>query len=68
MIEREFAPQGRVRQTLKDVHMMLDQAEKLGQTLPALEVNAAVLEACVRHGEGDHDNCAVIEEIRRRTR
>jgi 3-hydroxyisobutyrate dehydrogenase-like beta-hydroxyacid dehydrogenase len=66
MIDREFAPQGRIRQTLKDVHMMLDQAKKLGQTLPALEVNAAVLEACVRHGEGDHDNSAVVEEIRRR--
>jgi 3-hydroxyisobutyrate dehydrogenase-like beta-hydroxyacid dehydrogenase len=68
MIDREFAPQGRVRQTLKDVHMMLDQAEKLGQTLPALQVNAAMLEACVQHGEGDHDNSAVIEEIRRRAR
>jgi putative dehydrogenase len=68
MIERDFAPEGRVRQTLKDVHMMLDQAEKLGQTLPLLEVNAEVLEACVRAGEADHDNSAVIEEIRRRKR
>ena len=66
MIERDFAPEGRVRQTLKDVNMMLDQAERLGQQLPALENNANMLEACVRAGEADYDNSAVIEEIRRR--
>lgn len=68
MIDRDFAPEGRVRQTLKDVHMMLDQAERLGQHLPLLQVNCDVLEACVRVGDGDRDNSAVVEEIRRRTR
>jgi 3-hydroxyisobutyrate dehydrogenase-like beta-hydroxyacid dehydrogenase len=45
---------------------MLDQAHKLGQELPLLEIHAAVLEACVRHGESEKDNSAVIGEIRRR--
>ena len=27
-----------------------------------------LLEGNVSHGEGDYDNCAVIEEVRRRTR
>ena len=67
MVGGDFAPEGRVRQTLKDVHLMLDQARKAGQQLPLLEVHADVLEACVRHGEGDHDNSIVVEEIRRRT-
>ena len=66
MIERDFAPEGRVRQTLKDVHMMLEQGERLGQELPALQVHAAMLEACVKAGEQDFDNSAVVEEIRRR--
>lgn len=66
MIERDFAPEGRVRQTLKDVHMMLEQGERLGQELPALQVHGAMLEACVRAGEADYDNSAVVEEIRRR--
>jgi 3-hydroxyisobutyrate dehydrogenase-like beta-hydroxyacid dehydrogenase len=66
MIAREFAPEGRVRQTLKDVHLMLEQAQARGQQLPALAVNADVLEACVRNGGGDLDNSSVIEEIRRR--
>ena len=66
MIAGDFAPEGRVRQTLKDVHLMLDQAAKLGQQLPLLQINADVLQACVDHGEGERDNSIVIEEIRRR--
>jgi 3-hydroxyisobutyrate dehydrogenase-like beta-hydroxyacid dehydrogenase len=68
MVARDFTPEGRVRQTLKDVHLMLEQAQAKGQTLPLLQVNADVLEACVRHGDGDLDNSNVIEEIRRRRR
>jgi len=66
MVRGDFAPEGRARQTLKDVHLMLDQARARGQRLPALEINADVLEACVRNGEGDLDNSVVIAEIRRR--
>ncbi|MGA8614951.1 MAG: NAD(P)-dependent oxidoreductase [Xanthobacteraceae bacterium] len=67
MINGDFAPEGRVRQSLKDTHLILDQARKAGQKLPLLEVYADVLEACMRHGEGEQDNSIVIEEIRRRT-
>ena len=67
MISGEFAAEGRARQHLKDIHLMLDQARRVGQQLPLLEVHADVLEACVRHGEGEEDNSIVIEEIRRRT-
>ncbi|MGA8696418.1 MAG: NAD(P)-dependent oxidoreductase [Xanthobacteraceae bacterium] len=67
MVVGDFAPEGRVRQTLKDAHLMMDQARKLGQELPLLEIHAAVLEACVHHGESEKDNSVVIEEIRRRS-
>jgi 3-hydroxyisobutyrate dehydrogenase-like beta-hydroxyacid dehydrogenase len=66
MINGDFAPEGRVRQSLKDTRLILDQARKAGQKLPLLEVYADVLEACMRHGEGERDNSIVIEEIRRR--
>ncbi len=68
MVTGNFVPEGRVRQTLKDTHLMLDQARKAGQQLPLLEVHAEVLQACLRHGEGEQDNSIVIEEIRRRFR
>ncbi len=66
MIAGDFRPEGRARQTLKDVHLMLDQARKAGQPLPLLEVHADVLEACLRQGAGELDNSVIVEEIRRR--
>ena len=58
MVRGDFSPEGRVKQTLKDVHLMLDQAAAVGQKLSMLEVHADVLEACVRAGEADIDNSA----------
>jgi 3-hydroxyisobutyrate dehydrogenase-like beta-hydroxyacid dehydrogenase len=66
MVRNEFAAEGRVAQHLKDVHLMLEQAERLKQRLPLLEIHAEVLESCIDQGEGDFDNSAVIREIRRR--
>lgn len=66
MVHGDFAPEGRARQTLKDVELMLAQARQLGQELPLAKLNAEILEACVRNGEGDQDNSVVISEIRRR--
>jgi 3-hydroxyisobutyrate dehydrogenase-like beta-hydroxyacid dehydrogenase len=66
MIESDFRAQGRARQHLKDVHLMLDQASKVGQPLPLLNVHCDVLEACVRAGEGELDNSVIVAELRRR--
>ena len=66
MVRGDFAPEGRTRQTLKDVELMLAQARKLGQELPLARLNAEILRACVASGDGDQDNSVVISEIRRR--
>ena len=56
------------RTLLQHARTMLEQAERVRQQLPLLAIHADVLEACVRHGEAELDNSAVIKEIRRRTR
>jgi putative dehydrogenase len=66
MVSRDFTPHGRAAQALKDVRLMLAQAARADQQLPACEVAAAVLESCVRHGEGEKDSTVIVEEIRRR--
>jgi 3-hydroxyisobutyrate dehydrogenase len=66
MLSGDFSPEGRAKQTLKDAHLMLDQAAAKGQRLSMLEVHADILEACVRAGEADLDNSVVIKEVRRR--
>jgi 3-hydroxyisobutyrate dehydrogenase-like beta-hydroxyacid dehydrogenase len=68
MVARDFASEGKVTQHLKDLHLVLDQAQARGQELPMGALNTALLEACVAHGEGELDNSIVIEEIRRRRR
>src|SRR5580698_9823428 len=50
MVRGDFSPEGRVKQTLKDAHLMLDQAKAVGQTLSVLQVHADVLEACAKAG------------------
>jgi len=66
MVSGDYSPQGFIHQSLKDFRLMLDQAQKRGQALPLAALNAEVLSACISRGEGERDNAAVIEEIRRR--
>jgi 3-hydroxyisobutyrate dehydrogenase-like beta-hydroxyacid dehydrogenase len=66
MVSGDYTPQGFIHQSLKDFRLILAQAANRGQEMPLAALNAAVLEACVKHGEGERDNAAVIEEIRRR--
>jgi 3-hydroxyisobutyrate dehydrogenase len=66
MVRGDFSPEGRVKQTLKDAHLMLKQGAAIGQPLKMLEVHADVLEACVKAGEAELDNSAIIKEVRRR--
>jgi len=66
MVSGEYSPQGFIHQSLKDFRLIVEQAASRGQEMPLASVNAAVLEACVKRGEGERDNSAVIEEVRRR--
>lgn len=66
MVSGDYSPQGFIHQSLKDFRLILQQAAARGQQMPLAALNAAVLEACVKHGEGERDNSAVIEEIKRR--
>jgi 3-hydroxyisobutyrate dehydrogenase-like beta-hydroxyacid dehydrogenase len=66
MVSGDFTPQGFIHQSLKDFKLIVEQAGKRGQALPLAALNAEVLAACVSRGEGERDNSAVIEEMRRR--
>ena len=66
MVSGDYTPQGFIHQSLKDFRLILAQGASRGQDLPLAALNADVLAACVSHGEGERDNAAVIEEMRRR--
>jgi 3-hydroxyisobutyrate dehydrogenase-like beta-hydroxyacid dehydrogenase len=66
MVTGDFAPQGFVAQSLKDFSLMAEQARHAGQRLPLAETYTGLMQGCVAQGEGELDNAAVINEIRRR--
>jgi 3-hydroxyisobutyrate dehydrogenase-like beta-hydroxyacid dehydrogenase len=66
MIAGDFAPHGKIAQTLKDFTLMLEVAGKLGQQLPLAATYTDIVQGCMRAGEAELDNAAVIREIGRR--
>ena len=66
MVSRDYTPFSKVGQTLKDFTIMREYARHAGQVLPFAELYIEMMEGCVRAGEKDLDNAAIIEEIRRR--
>lgn len=69
MVAGDFSvPQSRVRQHLKDLELMLDQAAAAGQRLPLTASHAALLRAAVAAGDGELDNAAVLLQLRRETK
>jgi 3-hydroxyisobutyrate dehydrogenase-like beta-hydroxyacid dehydrogenase len=67
MISRDFAPQARLAQHLKDVRLIRDLAGRVGAPTPLSDVHDALLQTAVELGYGEADNSAVIEAFRPRT-
>jgi 3-hydroxyisobutyrate dehydrogenase-like beta-hydroxyacid dehydrogenase len=61
MVARDYEPQARLAQHLKDVRLIRDLARRHNATTPFTDVHQVILEAAVRLGYADADNSAVIE-------
>ena len=66
MLTGDYSPAGRLAQHRKDVATILEYGDKLDQELPLSRKHLEILDAAILAGDGDLDNAAVIEEIRRR--
>ena len=64
MVRRDFAPQARLSQHLKDVRILLGLAREAGQELPLSEVHRVLMERGEAMGLGDKDNSAVLAVLR----
>lgn len=65
MIAREFRALGKIVQSAKDFGLILETAQAAGQRLPFAALYAEMMDGCIAAGEGDWDNAAIIENIRR---
>lgn len=68
MLDREYTPQARLAQHLKDVQLMLAAAAQTGASLPLTSAHQRLLEDSVQAGRGALDNSAIIEIYRDRAR
>ncbi|HEY6166529.1 MAG TPA: NAD(P)-dependent oxidoreductase [Verrucomicrobiae bacterium] len=61
MLARDFRPQARLAQHLKDVRLILQLGRKRSAKLPLSTVHERLLAALANGGFADADNCAIIE-------
>src|SRR5262249_32213759 len=61
MIGRDFTPQARLAQHLKDVRLILGEAERVGARTPVSKLHHDLLTQLVEAGLGGLDNSAVIQ-------
>lgn len=66
MLARDFRPQAKLAQHLKDVRLILELGRSVDTQLPVSELHRTVLEAGVAAGLGELDNSAVLEVLRRK--
>jgi 3-hydroxyisobutyrate dehydrogenase-like beta-hydroxyacid dehydrogenase len=66
MVGGDFEPQARLTQHLKDVRLILAEAERTGATVPLSELHRDLLDRLVAAGFGDSDNAAVIRAFEER--
>jgi 3-hydroxyisobutyrate dehydrogenase-like beta-hydroxyacid dehydrogenase len=63
MVSRDYEPQARLAQHLKDVLLICELARRSGAWVPLSEVHQSLLETAVQLGYGEADNSAVIEAL-----
>ena len=64
MLRRDFAPQSRIAQTLKDAELILHEASRRNLSLPMMSAQATLLRAAILLEGPDSDSAAVIAAIR----
>ncbi len=64
MLARDFAPQARLAQHLKDVNLILAMGGQSGARLPLSTAHKQLLEQAAAAGHGGDDNSAIIEAFR----
>jgi 3-hydroxyisobutyrate dehydrogenase-like beta-hydroxyacid dehydrogenase len=67
MLNRDFRPQSRLSQTLRDAELILKEAARQGLRLPVTTAQADLLREAIAILGPDSDSAAIIEAIRQRS-
>jgi 3-hydroxyisobutyrate dehydrogenase-like beta-hydroxyacid dehydrogenase len=63
MVHGEFSPQAKLTQHIKDVQLILDEADRGDKTLPFSQLHLQLLERAESDGFGELDNSVIIRAI-----
>lgn len=63
MLHRDFTPQGKLSQHLKDVRLILSESARHGFSPPFSQLHQRLLEQAEQQGFGEQDNSAIIETL-----
>jgi 3-hydroxyisobutyrate dehydrogenase-like beta-hydroxyacid dehydrogenase len=63
MVDRDFAPLGRIAQSAKDFGLIQSMSSATGQHLPFAATYLDMMALCMQNGDGDLDNAAVMLAI-----
>jgi 3-hydroxyisobutyrate dehydrogenase-like beta-hydroxyacid dehydrogenase len=63
MVAREFTPQAKLSQHIKDVRLILEEASRGNKYLPLSQLHLALLEQAESNGWGEVDNSSIINAI-----
>jgi len=66
MVERDFAPRGRISVQRKDMHNAVDTAAELGFEAPVTQLLTQLYDQAAEHGLADLDQAALFTELARR--
>lgn len=66
MVERDFAPRGRISVQRKDMHNALDTAAELGFEAPVTQLLTQLYDQAAEHGLADLDQAALFTELAKR--
>ncbi len=64
MLTRDYRPQSRISQTLKDAELILKEADRHDLELPITTAQASLLRKAILLSGADSDSASVIEAIR----
>ena len=65
MLDNDFKPGFKVKLHQKDLNIVMDDARKLGLTLPGVALVAQHLNALMDSGDGDLDSAAIVKVVER---
>ena len=63
LLDRDYAPQGSIRQACNNMRMIVDEGRRVGAAVPAAHVMLDLVEEAAKFGWGEEDMIAITKVL-----